>query len=132
MINRRSMTTSNKSENSDDKNTNKNAIENSSNDEVKLTVKKPESQTFRITQIPGRIEKFVRKARGEEDDYDESKEEKRKGPFKNYYEYDERSKKTIMFYEEYFDKNTKEKDRENFMVSKQKQTQWPVINSFIY
>ena len=44
------------------------------------------------------------------------KEEERKGPFKDYRQAEERDKKQIMFYEEYFDKVAKKKDRENFMV----------------
>jgi hypothetical protein len=54
------------------------------------------------------------KNRGKEKKDDDGEE--RKGPFKNYYQDEERSKKSIQHYEEYFDKNCKKKDRENFMV----------------
>lgn len=105
-------------------NSNKNETKSSSDE--KLAVKKDEStkqpaqtkqSTFvQIKQIPVKFDKYVRKMQGEEDDEEENKKEERKGPFKNYFEEEERNKKTIMFYEEYFDKNTREKNRENFMV----------------
>lgn len=47
----------------------------------------------------------------------EEKYEERKGPFKNYFEDEERDKKSIMYYEDFIDRNTKDKNRENFMVS---------------
>ena len=47
----------------------------------------------------------------------EEKQEERKGPFKNYFEDEERDKKSIMYYEEFIERNTKKKDRENFMVT---------------
>jgi hypothetical protein len=40
-----------------------------------------------------------------------------KTPFKYYFEDEERDKNKIIFYENFFDKNTQKKDRENFMVS---------------
>lgn len=42
--------------------------------------------------------------------------EQRKGPFKNYFESEERDKKQIMFYEEYFETTARKKDLDNFMV----------------
>ena len=44
-------------------------------------------------------------------------EKERRGPFKYYFDDEERDKNKIVFYEEFFDLNTKKKDRENFMVS---------------
>lgn len=41
----------------------------------------------------------------------------RKKPFKHYFDEEERDKGKIVFYEEFFDQNTKLKDRDNFMVS---------------
>lgn len=73
--------------------------------------KKPKAQeaiSFKFVQ------KYVKKFSGDEDEQESGEE--RKGPFKNYYEDDERSKKSIMFYEDFFDKNAKEKNRDNFMV----------------
>lgn len=60
------------------------------------------------------LQKYMKKVRfrGKE----QEKEEERKGPFKNYFEDEERNKKSIMYYEEFFDKTTQQKDRENFMV----------------
>ncbi len=40
----------------------------------------------------------------------------RKQPFKYYFDEEERDKNKIVFYEEFFDRNTRIKDRENFMV----------------
>lgn len=62
-----------------------------------------------ITILTGYMKKFKSK------DDDEGKEE-RKGPFKNYYEYEERDKNKIIKYEEFIDRNTRNKDRENFIV----------------
>lgn len=59
------------------------------------------------------LQKYLKKLKFEKE---EEKEEERKGPFKNYFQDEERNKRSIMYYEEYFDKNTKKKDRENFMV----------------
>jgi hypothetical protein len=44
-------------------------------------------------------------------------DDERKGPFKNYFESEERDKKQIMYYEEYFDTATRKKDLDNFMVN---------------
>jgi hypothetical protein len=64
------------------------------------------------------VQSMIKKATGKDkEEEDEEKGEKRKGPFKNYQETEERDKKQIMFYEEYFDKISKRKDRENFMAS---------------
>ena len=62
-----------------------------------------------ITLLTGYIKKF------KSQDDDEKKEE-RKGPFKNYYEDEERDKNKIMKYEEFIDRNTRNKDRQNFIV----------------
>ena len=40
----------------------------------------------------------------------------RKKPFKHYFDDEERDKNKIVFYEQFFDENTKRKDRDNFMV----------------
>jgi hypothetical protein len=56
--------------------------------------------------------------------YDKSPESKtkrrvtRKQPFKYYFDDEEREKSKIMFYENFFDQNTKYRDRDNFMVYK--------------
>lgn len=65
-----------------------------------------------------KFDKLVRKARGDYDENDEDhrRANERKGPFKNYYEYDERDKKSIQRHEEFFDQTTRNKDRENFIV----------------
>lgn len=61
------------------------------------------------------LQKYLNKIRNKK----EEQQEERKGPFKNYFEYEEREKKSIMFYEDFIDRNCKEKNRENFMVSGQ-------------
>lgn len=95
---------------------------NSSNKEIpqnenlpqKTTSKKETPKSVTLKEIPVILDKYIKKARGEYDDNEEKEE--RKGPFKNYFEDDERNKKSIMFYEQYFEKNAKEKNRENFIV----------------
>ena len=59
-------------------------------------------------QILAFVDKFKKK--------EEKKEEERKGPFKNYYTSEERDKNKIMRYEEFIDRNTAKKDKENFIV----------------
>lgn len=59
------------------------------------------------------IQKMIVKVKGEDK---EDEKEERKGPFKYYQDSEERDKKQIMFYEEYFDKICRNKDRDNFMV----------------
>ncbi|CAF0705802.1 unnamed protein product [Brachionus calyciflorus] len=80
-------------------------LSSASNDDKSL--KKVEKTEEKILQ------KYLRKIRPK--DEEEKEEEERKGPFKNYFEDEERNKSAIVFYEEYFDKNTKQKDRDNFM-----------------
>ena len=56
---------------------------------------------------------YIEKIKGSKEN---KQEEERKGPFKNYYSYEERDKNKIMRYEEFIDRNTKKKDKENFIV----------------
>jgi hypothetical protein len=49
---------------------------------------------------------------------EKNEKEERKGSFKNYFESEERDKKQIMFYEEYFETTARKKDLNNFMVNK--------------
>ena len=46
---------------------------------------------------------------------DDDKQEENKGPYKNYQEEEERDKKQIMFYEDYFDTHAKNKNKHDFM-----------------
>jgi hypothetical protein len=91
----------------------------SSNDKEKNYLKTTENETKTkltnskdktITLLTGYMKKFKSK------DDDEEAGEERKGPFKNYFEEEERDKNKIMKYEEFIDRNTRNKDRENFIV----------------
>jgi len=91
----------------------------SSNDKEKIYLKTTENETKTkltntkdktITLLTGYVKKFQSK------DDDEETGEERKGPFKNYFAEEERDKNKIMKYEEFIDRNTRNKDRENFIV----------------
>jgi hypothetical protein len=75
--------------------------------------KKPKVAVGKVKKKDSFAVKIVKKLTNNEE---EEEYEERKGPFKNYYEFEEREKKSIMFYEEFFEINTKQKNRENFMV----------------
>ena len=93
---------------------NKEIAQNENLPQKTTTSKKETPKSVTLKEIPVILDKYIKKARGEYDDNEEKEE--RKGPFKNYFEDDERNKKSIMFYEQYFEKNAKEKNRENFIV----------------
>ena len=55
----------------------------------------------------------------------------RKKPFKFYFDDEEREKNKIVFYEEFFDQNTRNKDRANFMVNKIKYSNYKKKSLFL-
>ena len=87
--------------------------------EKKLSVEELIAKKFEVfsPRASKLVQTLIKKATGkDEEEEDEAKGERRKGPFKNYYGTEERDQKQIMFYEEYFDKVTKRKDLDNYMV----------------